>query len=110
VPARLDTDTRSGYNALANIWPEAKRNEAALKIIEETIARVETMGRHVDCVLIDSGAEQNPLVSAGFAIAKYGYVISSPNPEFRNDIPRLERMHQDRYGDHTINPMNVVVN
>jgi cellulose biosynthesis protein BcsQ len=110
VPARLPTDTRLGYNALANIYPESKRNEAALKLLEDTVSRLELTGRNVDCILVDSGAEQNPLVSAGFALAKYGYVVSIPHPEFRIEVPRLERMHQERYADHMIGPMSVIVN
>jgi len=109
VPARLDSDTRLPYDAMAN-FPEDQRNRAALEILQETVARRDRFSVPMHCVLIDSGAENNPLVSAAFVIADYGFIVSAPNPQFRAEIARLERMHRQRYPEGELSSMIVVVN
>lgn len=111
IPARLGSDGRSAYEAMANIQPETRRNQAALEILEEMMARANQLPRKIACILIDAGAENNPLVSAGFVLAKkYGFIVSSPNPAFKAAIRRLDAMHRERYPIHQFNAMQVIVN
>ena len=108
IPGRLQSDSRNPYNAMANIQPDTRRNEAAIEILREMIELAEKKG--IDLILIDSGAENNPLVSAGFVLGTYGFLISSPNPEFRVESNRLDSMHRERYPQENFNSMAVIVN
>lgn len=107
VPSRLPNDTRSGYPAVADL-PE--RAASALGILREMLERLSKLPERVDYVLVDCGAENNPMVSAAFVLARYGYLVSHPNPEFARAIPRLEAMHRETFPGYAITPMTVIVN
>jgi cellulose biosynthesis protein BcsQ len=110
IPARAAGDTRLAFNALANIVPDERRNEAALEVLRETIDRVRRLPIPIKAVLIDSGADNNPLVSAAVALADYAYIISNPNASFYDEIHAAEVMHTQRYPGRYRNSMIVVVN
>lgn len=111
IPGRHDSDLRPGYEAMADISPE-KRNQAAITILRDTIRRKEQLPAKIDCILIDSGAENNPLVSAGFVISSYGFIVCSPRADSFTDVSRLQSMHEQRYShtENTVVPMKVIVN
>ncbi len=108
--ARRKNDGRDAWLPLARIQPDERRNSAALEILEDLYREIRASDVPVDCVIVDAGAENNPLVSAAVARSRYSYLVSSPNPEFRFEIQRLEGMHRSRYPTHTFEGMNVVVN
>lgn len=110
IPARAFGDGRIPFNALADIHPDQRRNEAALDILRETINRARDLPAQIDAVLIDSGADNNPLVSAGVALADYGYIVSNPNTSFAGEILAAERMHTERYPQRQQNSMIILVN
>lgn len=106
IPARMPEDTRSGYEALANVAPDV-RNAVAIEILSGLVQRAASLG---GVVLIDCGAENNPIVSAAFILASYAFLISRPTPEARTDVGRLRAMHAARYPGQSIRAMSVVVN
>lgn len=110
VPARRKIDGRDAWLPLARIQPDETRNAMVLDILNELYEGLRSSGTAIDCVIVDAGAENNPLVSAAFRKASYGYLVSSPNPEFRFEIPRLEGMHRLRYPAHRFDGMNIIVN
>jgi hypothetical protein len=109
LPGRARTDQRSGYTSFARIT-EAEKPRAARTIISGAISRRRDAASPIDCVLIDCGAEGNDIVSAGFVIATYGFILSSANTEFAADIPRYEAIHRQRYPNDSVCPTMVVVN
>ena len=108
VPGRAG-DRRPGWDPLARI-PVDERNAEALDILKSTCTRGASVPGGVDCIIVDAGAENNPLVSAGFAMADYGYIVLRPNPEFREDVSRYDELHRGRFPEHGIDPMHVIVN
>jgi hypothetical protein len=42
--------------------------------------------------------------------ATYGFVVSAPQPEFRNEIPSLDAMHRERYPHNAFSAMTIIVN
>jgi len=109
IPGRLASDSRPGWDALADI-PQKDRSHAALEILEEACARCEHAHENIGCILIDCGAENNPLVSAGFVLAHYGYLVASPSRARAGDIPRWNEMHRQRYPEYVLEPMHIIVN
>jgi len=107
IPGRLQSDYRDPYIAMANIPPN-KRNKAAIDILREMVDRA--IKSDADFILIDSGAENNPLVSAGFALCTYGFIVSSPSREFQGEKRRLDSMHRERYPDENLSAMTLIVN
>jgi cellulose biosynthesis protein BcsQ len=110
IPARHAGDNRIAYNALANIHPDTRRNRAALEIVAEAVYRSTEIAQNIGAVLIDSGAENNPLVSAGMTAADESYIVSSPHAEFARAVPDAERTHRERYPEYPHKDMHVVVN
>jgi cellulose biosynthesis protein BcsQ len=109
IPARHESDRRKRWESIAD-FPPHNRNEATLAIVDELVVRARNLPDKVDCILIDSGAENNPLVSAAMVRAMYGFVVSAPQPEFGNEIPSLDAMHRERYPHHPFSAMNIIVN
>jgi cellulose biosynthesis protein BcsQ len=109
IPSKHGSDTRIPWNAMADIQPAA-RNAAALSIIVECVERYSNLPGQIGAALIDSGAEINPLVSAGIVAADYGYIASSPHAEFASAVTDNERTHRVRYPNHHHKAMNVIVN
>jgi len=105
IPGRHETDSRPGFEAVAGL---ENRNRAAMEILNETIQR--GTPEPLSAILIDSPADDTPLVSAGFALASYGYVVCRPTIELARDLSRLDSIHQQRYPDHNVPPMHLVVN
>jgi len=109
VPGRRQGETRIAYEAMADISP-AERNQAALEVLQEMMGRAAEADRPVDAILIDCGAENNPLVSAGVVLADCAYAVSHPRPEFGHKVPVYEQMHRKRYPERLFNEMSIVVN
>lgn len=110
IPGRHASDNRPGYEALADISPPDRRNEAAIEVLQDTMDRAKRLSYPVDCILIDSGAENNPLVSAGFVLGTYGFVVCSPRVESHAEAGRLQSMHRQRYPNHDVVTMKEIVN
>jgi len=107
VPARLERDSRRGFQAIANLQDT---NPTALSILRETIDRLRHLQSPIHCILVDCGADDNPMVSAAFVIAKHGFLVSHPNPAWAKTIPRLEQMHRENFPDAHIGGMKVIIN
>ncbi|MDD5063282.1 MAG: TIR domain-containing protein [Phycisphaerae bacterium] len=105
IPGRHASDNRPGFEAVAGL---KDRNLAAMEILEETMQR--SAPAPIGAILIDSPADDTPLVSAGFALASYGYVICRPTIELARDLSRLDNIHQQRYPDNNVPSMHLIVN
>lgn len=109
IPGKRDNDERPGYEALADISPD-RRNEMALGVLQDTMDRAKQLPSRIDCILIDSGAENNPLVSAGFVLGTYGFIVCGPRTDSYKEVSDLQSMHEQRYPNNKVITMKIIVN
>src|SRR5664280_792442 len=65
---------------------------------------------HIGTLKFDCGAEFNPLVSAAFHVADYGFVIGNPDPICTENIADLDRAHRRRFRTFDPNKVRIIVN
>ncbi len=82
------------YDVIANVPPP--REALLLNVTRQVIDRARAADG-VRCVLIDCGAGVNPLYSAAFAAAHYGFIITTPDPAFHDEIHRIKDGHKASY-------------
>ena len=98
-----------GFNVVANIEPP--RENCLLNIVHELIDRA-ARKNGVRFVLFDCAASaEDPLSSAAFAESNYGFILTSPDPTFRDTVVNIQKEHQRRYPQLTeYSKIGVVVN
>lgn len=106
IPSRSESDDRLRFEMLA----EASRNDQVLLVLEGLVARAKHHPKHIDLVLIDCEGNNNPLVSAAFLVASYGFIVVRPDLRQRSQISVASSMHARRYPGRDITPMAVIVN
>jgi cellulose biosynthesis protein BcsQ len=109
LPACPSEWTIDPYNVVANI-PAEKRNEILLKEVNAMLQRAAMADDDIGCVIIDCGAQFNPLVSAALYIANYGYVVAIPDSISFNNITDICRVHQARYPKTDVRKIRIIVN
>lgn len=109
IPSRpLQLTITGKWEAIADI--EAGRRSDILLDELDNILRRATPAYDVDCVIIDCGAEFNPLVSAAFFRATHGFIVTLPNPEYFHSVQNIKEEHRARYPDTQIRNIHTIVN
>jgi MinD-like ATPase involved in chromosome partitioning or flagellar assembly len=95
LPARPSEWKTDPYDVVANI-PEP-RNDTLLKAVNAMLQRAQMSQDEISCVIIDCGAGLNPVYSAAFHLADYGYIVTLPVEEHFEAISEIKQLHQKRY-------------
>jgi MinD-like ATPase involved in chromosome partitioning or flagellar assembly len=94
IPAARDDDMGT-WEVVANV--PVPREERLRDITAELLQRIQRKQPEVRFVLIDCGAGKNPIFSAGFANADYGFIVINPDSAFFEAISHIKTEHTHRY-------------
>jgi len=109
IPARpLNVSITGKWEAIADI-EAGRRSDILLDELNRMLRRA-TPDYKIDCVIIDCGAEFNPLVSAAFYHANHGFIVTLPNLDFARNINDIKEEHISRYPDTRIRKIDTIVN
>jgi MinD-like ATPase involved in chromosome partitioning or flagellar assembly len=105
LPAREPANPGQSFDVVANVLPPSQREQKLATVVQEQIDRICQWYPKVRAILIDCGAERNPIYGAAFSKADRGYILFGPNPEYFGEVKavrdELLRMYR------SINPSSV---
>jgi cellulose biosynthesis protein BcsQ len=108
LPAAEPSCYRFGWDVTANLTPP--REEQLRDLTQEMLNRIRCEHPDVRCILIDCGAGTNPIFSAAFACADYGYIITRPQVKYFETIRAIRDLHSQSYPEDNLQHISVVVN
>ena len=108
LPAAEPACYRFGWDITANLTPP--REEKLRELTQEMLDRIRREYPGVRCILIDCGAGTNPIFSAAFACADFGYIITRPQAKYFETIRAIREVHSRRYPEDNLDHISVVVN
>jgi cellulose biosynthesis protein BcsQ len=109
LPARPLQFTTGRWEAVADIKAE-ERTTILLRELNKMLQRTEMAGKNINCIIVDCGAEFNPLVSAAFYRANYGFIVAMPDVISMGNVAEIRREHQARYPKTDVRKIQVIVN
>lgn len=108
LPARTEREDTGGFDVVANI--ALPREPVLENVLNEMIARVRRQAPRVRFIVVDCGAGTNPLYSAAFAVADYGYILVLPDASYFSGIRAIKNEHHARYPQADLLHVSVVGN
>jgi MinD-like ATPase involved in chromosome partitioning or flagellar assembly len=105
LPA-TNTNVEGTFDVVANIKPP--REETLLQVTAELIARARKQVPDADAIVVDCGAGKNPVFSAAFASADYGYIVTPPDVTCVEEVFKIKLEHLRRYPDSKANVFTIV--
>ena len=97
IPAR-PRGALGGWDVVANVSKDSStRNQILLRETERLIKRAKNADVDIDCVIIDCGAGTNPIFSAAFSLAKYTFIVATPDQDSLKQIEPIIKEHMARF-------------
>lgn len=110
LPARDPSQLGQSFDVVANVLPPDHRNQKLANVVGEMLKRIRSQHPAVECILIDCGAERNPIYGAGFLHADAGYILTTTDPAYRNEVDAIRKENMTRYKDIGIEKVHTVIN
>jgi hypothetical protein len=86
LPAREPANPGQSFDVVANVLPPEQREGKLAAIVQTQIDRIRRKYPTVRAILIDCGAERNPIYGAAFSKAGRGYILFGPSPDFFGEV------------------------
>ncbi len=96
LPASNPSEYTRAWDIVPNL-PIPHREQLLLVLTQEMIDRVKYHNSVVRWIVIDCGAGKNPIFSAAFAQADYGYIIMPPDESFFDEVEQIKKEHKERF-------------
>ncbi len=105
LPAREPANPGQSFDVVANVLPPKQREEKLAAVVQEQIDRICQRYPKVRTILVDCGAERNPIYGAAFSNADRGYILFGPNPEYFGEVKAVREELLRMF--HSINPSSI---
>jgi hypothetical protein len=110
LPAREPINLGQSFDVVANVLPPEQREEKLAAIVQEQVDRIRQRHPNVQSILVDCGAERNPIYAAAFSKADAGYILISPNPEYFGEVKAVRDELLHMFASINLNRVYVLAN